>query len=708
MGVMRQQSEATRALVLLGGGHAHLGVLRALGMRPEPGLQVTLLTRETMATYSGMVPGVVAGLHPPGSATLDVRELARQAGVRLVHAEAEGLDLPARRVLLRGRPPLRFDFLSVDVGAAPRLDVPGAAEHALAVWPLDGMLARIDAAVAAGVSSVAVVGGGAGGVELALALRTRLGPGAAIALVAGTLLPGHGALSRRLTAALLRERDITMLPGPVERVSAGRLQLAGGAGHAAGLILWATGAAPIPWLRASGLALDERGFMAVLPTLQSISHPMVFGAGDCATVLAHVRPKAGVYAVRQGPPLAENLRRVARGEAALPFTPQRRALFLLNGADGSAIASYGALAARGGWAWRWKRRIDLRWMAKLRMALPLMRPVVAEAVEMRCAGCAAKVPGGVLARVLARLGPARAPEDAARLDLPAGLAVLQTVDMFPAPVADPWLAGRIAAAHALGDLHASGARPVAALAIASLPVAAPALLEEELFQLLHGAGSVLGPAGAPLLGGHTAEGAELALGFALTGVSEAPLGKAGLRVGDALVLTKPLGTGVVLAGAMRGLAPAPWVEATLAAMQRDAGAAAAVLRAHGASACTDVTGFGLAGHLGEMLAASHVAARLGDVPALPGALALLGQGVRSTAHAGNAGYAAPWVGGAEVPALWLDPQTSGPLLAGVPAGQAAACVAALHAAGQGGAAIVGNVTMPGPGPALAQVVEAAT
>ena len=135
-----------RDLVLVGGGHAHLGVLRRWGMRPEPGVRLTLVARETLATYSGMVPGVVAGLHTAAEAQLDLRALARQAGVRLIHAEAEGLDLPARRVLLRGRPPLRFDVLSLDVGASPRLEVPGAAEHALPVWPLDGMLARVTAA----------------------------------------------------------------------------------------------------------------------------------------------------------------------------------------------------------------------------------------------------------------------------------------------------------------------------------------------------------------------------------------------------------------------------------------------------------------------------------------------------------------------------------------------------------------------------------
>ncbi len=683
-----------RDLVLVGGGHAHLGVLRRWGMRPEPGVRLTLVARETLAAYSGMVPGVVAGLHTAAEAQLDLRALARQAGARLIHAEAEGLDLPARRVLLRGRPPLRFDVLSLDVGASPRLEVPGAAEHALPVWPLDGMLARVTAALAAGPTKVVVVGGGAGGVELALALRTRLGAAPGITLCHGSaVLPGHGGRGRSLAESLLAERGIAQRAGSVARVEAGAVLLADGWRETADLVLWATGAAPVPWLRESGLALDERGFLAVLPTLQSTSHPIVFAAGDCATVLAHVRPKAGVYAVRQGPPLAENLRLALRGGKPRPFVPQRRALFLLNGADGTAVASYGPFAARRRWAWRWKRWIDLRWMAKLRAPLEPMKPPAAMP-PMRCAGCAAKVPGPVLARVMARLSPGQAPQDAAELPLPLGARAVQTVDMFRVPVDDPWLAGRIAAAHALGDLFASGARPVAALAMVSLPPAGPALLEEELFQLLAGATSVLEPAGAPILGGHSAEGLETALGFALTGVASGGVGKGGLRVGDALILTKPLGTGVVLAGAMQGLAEPAWVEAALASMQRDGGTAAAVLRAHGVVACTDVTGFGLAGHLGEMLSASGFGARVRSLPALPGAEALLAKGVRSTAHGGNLAYAASAWLAQEPPPLALDPQTTGPLLAGVPPLRAKECVAALHAAGEVGAVIIGQV-VPG-------------
>jgi selenide, water dikinase len=358
-------------LLLLGGGHAHLGVLRAFGMRPEPGLRLSLLTRETMATYSGMVPGVVAGLYPPEAAMLDLRDLARKAGARLIQAEAEGLDLVRRCVLMKGRPPPRWDLLSLDVGAAPRLEVPGAAEHVVPVWPLDGMLRRLTEAVATAPKRIAVVGGGAGGVELALALRTRLGNGPDIALFTGpVLLPGHGAAARRLALRLLHERGVAVRPAAVARVEAGKLILEDGVAHRAGLILWATGAAPIPWLRDSGLALDGQGFLALLPTLQSASHAQVFAAGDCATVLAHPRPKAGVYAVRQGMPLAENLRRAARGEPPRHVTPQRRALALLNGGDGTAIASWDGLAARGRWAWHWKQRIDARWMERLRAPLP--------------------------------------------------------------------------------------------------------------------------------------------------------------------------------------------------------------------------------------------------------------------------------------------------------------------------------------------------
>jgi selenide,water dikinase len=320
---------------------------------------------------------------------------------------------------------------------------------------------------------------------------------------------------------------------------------------------------------------------------------------------------------------------------------------------------------------------------------------------MRCGGCAAKVPADVLRRAIARLSPAAGdsddglvtiglsvPDDAALVSFPGAPPLLQTVDFFRAMVDDPYLFGRIAATHALGDIYAMGGVPETALAIAALPPARPPVIEHDLFHMLKGGTEVLEAAGAVLIGGHSAEAAEPALGFAVTGRARPGrlLRKGGLRPGDRLILTKPLGTGVILAAEMRGRAPARIVTTAIATMLQSAGAAASILAAQGATACTDVTGFGLLGHLLEMLEASAADARLDPtaIPALDGALELLAAGLASSLHASNLSALARLVDAdpkSPLAALLIDPQTAGGLLAGVPAERSALCLDALRNAG---------------------------
>jgi selenide,water dikinase len=270
-------------------------------------------------------------------------------------------------------------------------------------------------------------------------------------------------------------------------------------------------------------------------------------------------------------------------------------------------------------------------------------------------------------------------------------------------VDDPYLFGRIAATHALGDIYAMGGVPETALAVATLPPARPPIVEHDLFHMLKGGTQVLEAAGAVLVGGHSAESAELGLGFAVTGRTRPGrlLRKGGLKAGDRLLLTKPLGTGVILAAEMRGRARARGVAAAIAAMLESAAGASACFAAYGATACTDVTGFGLLGHLLEMLSASGVDARLDPerIPALDGALSLLRSGLTSSMHIGNLG-ALTALSSEEIArdraqvALLLDPQTAGGLLAGVPGECADLCLSELRLLGYR-AAEIGIVTGAG-------------
>ena len=330
---------------------------------------------------------------------------------------------------------------------------------------------------------------------------------------------------------------------------------------------------------------------------------------------------------------------------------------------------------------------------------------------MRCGGCGSKVASAVLRRVLDRLPPAPHPDvlvglrggdDAAVLRVPPGKLLVQSVDHFRTFLDDPWLFGRVAAHHCLSDLFAMGAEPRTAQAMVTLPFAPPDKVEQDLFDLLSGVTETLSEAGAALVGGHTAEGPECALGLTVNGLCDTALLKAGAADGDRLFLTKPLGTGVVFAADMRAEAPGGTVDAALASMLRSNAAAARVFRACGATACTDVTGFGLLGHLVELLRASGADAELdlAALPRLPGAEALLARGMRSSLHDANAAFGAALDGldlGDPRAALLYDPQTSGGLLASVPDERADECASALAAAGCGAAARIGTVLRTDPG-----------
>jgi selenide,water dikinase len=729
-------------VVLLGAGHAHVGVLKSFGMQPMPGVRLTLVTRQVHTPYSGMLPGLIAGHYDFDQVHIDTGPLAQFARARLYQDEAIGLDLKGRRVLCRNRQPVPYDVLSIDIGSTPGgADVPGAAEHAIPVKPIDQFLERFEAArqlvlAAGGRMRIGIVGGGAAGVELALSLQYRLrrdlaaagGDADALRFVilsgSGTIVPTLAATARQRLERVLAERRIEVLTGArVVAIKPDGVDLEGGQTQHLDAVLWTTQARAAPWLAETGLALDARGFIAVDDHLQSLSHPGVFAAGDVASMRGHDLPKSGVYAVRQTPVLTENIRRALAGWSLKTYRPQKEALYLVSTGDRYAIGARNGLSVEGAWVWRWKDHIDRKFMDEFNV-LPemgqaadvpaLARPLAAEAAAvesaaMRCRGCGAKVGAGILSRVLARLQPDKrndivlglgAPDDAAVIDTGGAQLSVQTVDFFPAFVDDPHTFGRIAANHALGDIYAMGGTPQTALAIAAVPYARADKTEADLADLLAGANAVLADAGCALIGGHTSEGSELALGFAVTGTvaRDRVLRKSGLVPGDALILTKPIGTGTLLAAHMRGKAKARWVMAALAHMTVPARAAAAVLAVHDVHAATDVTGFGLVGHLLEMARASgvDVTLRLQSVPVLDGARETVAAGILSSLHPQNAeaeaaiGNLADISGHSDFPLLF-DPQTAGGLLAAVPAAQAEACRAALAAAGYLRAAVIGSV-----------------
>jgi selenide,water dikinase len=782
-----ERSPAAKQLLLLGGGHSHALALRMFGMRPIEGVRLTLVSDVSHAPYSGMLPGHIAGAYSWEEMHIDLRRLCRFAGAAFVAGTVSGIDLAGKRVQLEGRPSLHFDVLSINTGSAPaRIDVPGADRHATPAKPVPGLIGAWEllcaTAAERGELRVVIVGGGAGGVELALAMDARLGtmvPGLRrqISLIHGgeRLLPGHNNRVRELLSRELIARHVTLVVGDrVVEVRPDLVVCSSGREVEADHVFWVTHAAAPDWVRAAGLPVDTDGFIAVGESLQVLGHDGVFAAGDVATVVSERRPKSGVFAVRAARPLVENIRRFFAGEPLPRWKPQRNFLSLIGTGRGEAVASRRFLAFQGRPAWRLKDWIDRRFMRKFEdlppmpgiggehvrrwppivggllptelnaigqndAAPPIVSPLpgktrtdevaeLAARARMRCLGCAAKLGRTALERVMARVrdefGDAIAPQhppdamdperrkngglivglsepdDAAVFAAPAGRAFVQTVDYLPALIEDPHTFGRIAALHAFSDIFAMGADAHSALVAALVPFAADSLREELLFQLISGIVVELDRMGAILIGGHSAEGAVPAVAITANGSVDPNriLRKSGLVHGQSLVLTKALGIGAIFAAEMRLDAEGRWVDAAVESMLISNQSAAGTMRGYGATALTDVTGFGLTGHLIEMLRASGTSAEidLRRVPILSGALGCAARGRLSSIHRDNSQVMDAIVNGGDFRtdprlALLFDPQTSGGLLGGIPTGRAEACVETLRATGYPHAAVIGTV-----------------
>lgn len=778
----------TRELVLIGGGHGHVHTLKMFGMKPMEGVRVTLITRDIETPYSGMLPGFVAGHYTRQESHIDLGRLCSFSGVRLLHTEACGLDTTEKLIYCKdGRPPIRYDIVSIDVGISPR-PLPKLLSTSnpsiTAVKPIDGFAARWDCILLralevqrGAVVRIVIVGGGGGGVELSFAVQHRLSQElrragkdcgqVQVALVqrGGALMPSHNETVREMVQTLLAEKGIVVYRNAdvvdVDTAT-GELIASDGTRIQYDEAIWCTDAVAQPWIsECAGLATTEDGFICVKATLESTSTPDVFACGDVAQ-LHHPRPKAGVFAVRAGPPLTANLRRRLLNEPLEDWVPQEEFLGIIGTGDGHAIASKGKMGTQGDFLWTLKDKIDRTWMAgyqdlpdKEEMMLKMAQEQqqqqqqhssssntgqgsagggsvlsdqasidLLSKAKMRCGGCGSKVGAALLQRALERvkhLNVVRAEvvagtgDDAAlvRAPLP-GTLLVQTLDYFRNFVSDPYLFGRIAANHALSDIYAMNGEPVSALALCVIPFGPERVVEETLVQVLAGVLHTLRAENCALVGGHTSEGAELATGLAANGVVDPArvFPKGPLLSGHVLVLTKALGTGTIMAADMRAKARGKWVQEALASMVQSNARAAKILQTFSCSACTDVTGFGLMGHLLEMIQfgggsrvggieanTSAVQLSLSALPLLPGAAECVRQGILSSLHPENirCARAVDNPAFADVEAcrapytLCFDPQTAGGLLAAVPAHLAAAALDELHQNGYLCAQVIGRV-----------------
>ena len=370
-----------KSLVLLGGGHTHIEVARRFAVAPPAGAKIVLVTPEPTTIYSGMLPGLVAGHYRRAECEIELAALCRAAQITLCHGYVSDIDPAARTVRLADGIVLPYDLLSINIGAASRPPIDGASDEGVPVKPFERFLEtwrQIQARAAGGRAlTIAVIGGGAGGVELVLAMHHRLSalhPSGAsetplhLLTDAARLMSDHGPRVQRKLRRIVQERGIRLhFESRVTRLADRILYRDGGSPLATDCVIFATGAEGPHWLHSTGLARDLRGFVLVTRTLQSVSHPDIFAAGDIATLEGSRLPKSGVYAVREGPVLARNLRRALAGQPLLPYTPQRQTLALISTGNRRAVGSWRGLAFEGDWVWRWKDRIDRRFVARYRI-----------------------------------------------------------------------------------------------------------------------------------------------------------------------------------------------------------------------------------------------------------------------------------------------------------------------------------------------------
>ena len=696
----------TRDLVLVGGGHAHALVLRKWGMNPLPGARLTVINPRPTAPYTGMLPGHIAGHYSRETLEIDLMRLAQFSGARLILSHAVGIDRNARLIHVERRPPVAYDAASIDIGITAQMNIDGFTENAVGAKPLQGYAqawqAFLDAAkIGKKPPQVVVIGGGAAGCELAMAMAHsfqafEITPEITV-IEQAAQISGVGPRAREKLALAMKNLGVSLITNAqIDRIEPSQVILNGHPPVAATFCVGAAGAFPHPWIARTDLPLQD-GFIVVNPDLRVKGDPHLFAVGDCAHMPFAPRPKAGVFAVRAAPILFHNLRAALTDKPSKKFRPQKSYLKLISlGAKSALIEKYG-VALSAPMLWRWKDRIDRKFMNKL-ANLPVMQNsnfpknvatgVLDEPLALPLfGGCGAKVGAAALKASLAPSHSATHPEvvtgtgdDAAILRAPDGSFQVISTDHLRAFVEDPVQMTRIAAIHALSDIWAMGAEPQIALTNLILPRMSPALQERTLLEISETARAVFSKAGAMIVGGHTTMGAEMTIGFTVTGVrQQMPITLSGAKDGDVLLLTRPIGSGVILAAHMAGTAPARSVALALSIMEQPQDSAARVL-SH-AHAMTDVTGFGLAGHVREICVVSSLQAEIwqSKIPLYPQARILSDYGVQSSLLHANVTNA-PTVGINDP--LLHDPQTAGGLLAALSPDAASAALSTL--ASQGG------------------------
>ena len=679
---------AEKNLVLIGGGHSHILLLKKMGMKPIKGLNITLVTPDPELVYTGMLPAAILGAYSFDQIKIDLIKLSKFAKCRIVFSYVNKINLDRKEIHLGERTPIEFDMLSLDIGINYQLNnIPGSEKFSIPVKPFDNFIYNwnkfvLNLKASVNIPKLSIIGAGAAGCELALCINYKiksLGLKPIINLIDKNDIAGNlPNKAKNKILKLLNENNIRLLDNiNISHINKGRIHCEDGEIISSDLILSAAGGKPQNWLSETGLYLEE-GFISINQCLQSTSHDFVFAAGDCASIVSNPNQKAGVFAVRAAPFLYQNIRNYISSKKLIKYNPQKFFLQALTIDNKKALLFWGNFFLYGTLPWIFKDFIDRSFVNKFYIKYSMNSLSEEKTTEQKqdlCGACGAKIGNEVLKNALLKLPEEpngmlnKIGDDAAIICLKQGNHVL-TTDHLREFCSDPWTMSRITAIHSLGDIWAMGSVPSIVLSHITIPDLPLIDQQKYLNDIIDAANSVFKKEGASIIGGHTSKGKELTIGFTILGqTNKHPITIDGANQGDLIILTKPIGTGTILAGEMQGLAKGLWIKNAQDWMMKSQGSIIKFL-ASKVTSMTDVTGFGLYGHLKNICKSSNVSAilSLDEIPILEGALELSLKGVRSTIFEDNlhqANFDHLNLDNKKWPLLF-DPQTSGGLLASVP------------------------------------------
>lgn len=667
------ETKPEKDIILLGGGHAHSLLLKEFMHRPLHNARLFVVEPKVTVAYSGMLPGFIAGIYQKQDLEIDILRLSERAGATLILDAAHKIDPKAKKLYFEKRAPITYDILSINIGINTILNgLAGFTQFGQAVKPLGAFAERWHHIVKSGhiPPNICIIGGGIAGVELALACAYahRNSSTYRVRIIEKTTLLSSAPhrLKQKLFKILAAQKNIEIFENthPIA-LSQNSVTLEDGRVIPADFTFSTTGANPYKFLQESGLT-NEQGFLVTHKNLALKNHSNIFGVGDCAVIETAPRPRAGVYAVRAAPILANNLRAHLAQKPLRNFHPQKDFLKLVYLGGKNCIANRGKWVFSGPSMWRLKDWIDRRFMHLF--APPPSSPLLNQ--PMLCKGCGAKIGAQPLQHGLSMLGDTIIGDDAAIIHHDDSRITVHTTDHLRAFSRDLFTMARITALHAMSDIWAMGATAETALLNITLEENPFPLSARDLEMTIAGFKYECKKARVRIIGGHTSFGAETTLGMTLTGIYKAsPIIQNTPKDGDLLILTKPLGIGTILAGAMQGKATGHALNKAYKIMlQSNQNASKILQKAH---AMTDVTGFGLAGHLANMLRASHCVGKINRdaLPILDEAQNLAAIGVRSSIYNANKTIKIKSNKGdiEKDPRdiMLYDPQTSGGLLAAI-------------------------------------------